>query len=69
MDEPTHIIQNGIRIDLTEAQKAEYRAMWAIGDARIKEEQERAQLKLEAKKALLSRLNITENELALLKGL
>jgi hypothetical protein len=69
MDEPTHIMRDGIRIDLTEEQKAEYRQIWALGEAKIKEEQERALLRAEEKKRLLSRLNLTEDELALLKGL
>jgi pyrroline-5-carboxylate reductase len=69
MDEPTHIIRNGVRVDLTEQEKAEYRALWAQGEAKMQAERQKEIERSEQRKKILSRLGLTEDELALLKVL
>jgi pyrroline-5-carboxylate reductase len=68
MDEPTHIMKDGVRVDLSEEQKAEYRALWAQGEAKMQAERQQEIHRSEQRKKVLSRLGLTEDELVLLKG-
>ena len=69
MDEPTHIMRDGVRVDLSHEQKAEYRALWAQGEAKMQAQRQQDLRDAESKKKILARLGLTEDELALLRGI
>lgn len=69
MDEPTHIMVNGERVDLSPQQKAEYRQMWADGQAKINAQKLEQEAKAQKRAELLQRLGISEEEFQLLKVL
>lgn len=69
MDEPTHYMKDGVRVELTEDEKAEYRALWAQQEAKRQAERQQEIARAEARQKIMQRLGISEDELALLKGL
>jgi len=68
-DEPTHKMVNGVRIELTEEEKAQIKADWAEGRKRQEAKRAEHEKRKEQRQKLLERLGITEEEAQLLRGL